>query len=1246
MSAHDFVDYVKSHRKELEVAVPVGILAPMTVYALLDDNQIERAQGWFERAKDDLPEPLRTRIALDIKKTPADEKHRTLVTRYQKTQDLSDLKGIVANLVDSKSKDTILPYLHALFEKERTVDNARLLVSRTDSVEARLLFLEENSDLVVLSDDLQAMKAAALSAAGRFDEAQPINQALLKTRTDWKDIHLACHIAISTGNWEHLPSLVEREWKHRDSLDAEALIQLAHFASGTDGTHNRTVQLARLAAQKAPEAPDILMETYMLHTHLGRDSDVDPAWMKNAVARSSPDSGPVWTMSLRSIVDEWIPRRRVLSKRMEQQLVAGEIPFSVAVEQFHTPLANVFLHASKQNAGLTDGRKRGILPIIAANKDPVDIKPNWTVGLDLTSVLVLEYLDLLGLTLHSLPKVAVSAEIFEWLFIERRTVRFHQPSLVREAKQLIENRDAGRIRPIEISPTSGNQISEEIGTELAGLLSEARRTGGLVVCTRPIYRPDSMMQKEATTTDFDNFLITPRDLFVLLHQVGRLSEDNHTRAQRFLSALHGRPSSAIPATASRRPIHIEGLALSQIQTAGLLSALTSADIDLRVHPTVLAEAKALDAAGGDGTMLAARLDSIRFMLRDAIAAGRAIQLHRTLDHKPPPKSHIHAFNSMASLLEGARAWDAVCVDDRSINRRGGVQTSSGQHKPIVCVLDVLRALRDRQAITIDQYRSARHRLRNGGFAFVPPERDELLHWVKSATCRDGQLIEGAELRTLRQTVGWTAVRGLATAEEAVALEPHLVATIAKVHLALWSEPGAISDETTVRASYLWRYATEIVGLTHTAVPAENQHTFLHALLVRNLTCLFFPRGFVSAELTATYREWIDQNVPLRLRPANTDILNDAIDAARRTISSRSENQRLRGHLFFLQMPERLRIKAIERDPDFARWCGIETRHTIQLSKEISVKFTALANAVRSSFDADAPERIAANEDRTIRIETSSKEPHVTARWTEGGTPKTVGIPDFAIFSPTAKIRGNALKRIIGRCSRAFLDFELLLRNCKRRVLTPDEVEAVFQEASQGVNATQAAIEKTLRSAGPISTADIVPEHLDYFDHFAGPDPGKTAPEQYLLEILAPYRKNLIERDLPRGLEICCLGALRDDLCPGQWLSSVSDDAVWRALTGPSLREVRSPFALLGILDVALYRLDDERFPRARRPHRDRPRRRRPEARGGCGHLPATGSPGLAGAEPNQPPGGRRYSAWLLEAHVRLDARRLDVSNPG
>ena len=105
--------------------------------------------------------------------------------------------------------------------------------------------------------------------------------------------------------------------------------------------------------------------------------------------------------------------------------------------------------------------------------------------------------------------------------------------------------------------------------------------------------------------------------------------------------------------------------------------------------------------------------------------------------------------------------------------------------------------------------------------------------------------------------------------------------------------------------------------------------------------------------------------------------------------------------------------------------------------------------------------------------------------------------------------------------------------------------------------------------------DLVPQSLSYFERFIGPNPDAQEPESYFRDLLVPYRKALLNRDVRVGLDICCLGALRDDLTPGQWVTELDNDGVWDALS--SCHATSNPFSLLGALDVALYRQEDERF---------------------------------------------------------------------
>ena len=145
----------------------------------------------------------------------------------------------------------------------------------------------------------------------------------------------------------------------------------------------------------------------------------------------------------------------------------------------------------------------------------------------------------------------------------------------------------------------------------------------------------------------------------------------------------------------------------------------------------------------------------------------------------------------------------------------------------------------------------------------------------------------------------------------------------------------------------------------------------------------------------------------------------------------------------------------------------------------------------------------------------------------------------------------------------------------KREPSEDELSVFFREAANGVASLQGILAHKIHVALPVNVADIIPQNIAYFERFVGQVPEDGGTEGYIRKILVPYRRALLERDLRAGLDICCLGALRDDLCPGQWIQEVDDDAVWDAISRCDTEG--SPLTLLGALDVALYREGDERF---------------------------------------------------------------------
>ena len=128
---------------------------------------------------------------------------------------------------------------------------------------------------------------------GRLQEAKEINDKLLSQMGSLDDLQLDISLAITSGDWEHIATIIERERPRQESLTPEILMTLAQLAGRQGLTPDRALQFAKLAAQKAPNDPRILMAAHWLHFRLGRDDEANPDWLKRAYDLSSADQGPI-----------------------------------------------------------------------------------------------------------------------------------------------------------------------------------------------------------------------------------------------------------------------------------------------------------------------------------------------------------------------------------------------------------------------------------------------------------------------------------------------------------------------------------------------------------------------------------------------------------------------------------------------------------------------------------------------------------------------------------------------------------------------------------------------------------------------------------------------------------------------------------------------------------------------------------------------------------------------------------------
>ena len=235
MEPRDLVSYLDQHRTRLGEVVPLATVLIMHVVALTEDGQTERARALVMEHTADLGEAQSNRLNVMIDAKEGNDPRKQLELLYRQKKDLIDLKNLVSYLKTVDDRVALRPLIRDLFDRERTVENAKDLVKCFSGPSffdyaVILRFFEDNPDILERSDDLKAVKAWALFQAGRLQNSREINDILLSQRAYQEDLHLDINIAIASGDWERVLAIVDREWPQRKSHNPQTLMTLATLA--------------------------------------------------------------------------------------------------------------------------------------------------------------------------------------------------------------------------------------------------------------------------------------------------------------------------------------------------------------------------------------------------------------------------------------------------------------------------------------------------------------------------------------------------------------------------------------------------------------------------------------------------------------------------------------------------------------------------------------------------------------------------------------------------------------------------------------------------------------------------------------------------------------------------------------------------------------------------------------------------------------------------------------------------------
>lgn len=744
---------ISRYRARFEADYKDPPIFPIEIQALALAGDTSSARILFEKHREELTPDGAAMFDALIAKCEGKDPVAEDLKLYEATKSLESLRTLVGSLSERKDHRAIAKYSEDLFAQSsdpRDIARAAYAFAYLGDGPELVRIIKANPGLTDREPELLRHYAWALFKQGSLKEAKNHVDKLAQQSVTHRDLQLEIAVAIESGEWETLAKPLAAYLDNLVKYSGLELIRAAHIAQQSG--HGPMMDLVRAAVAKAGTDPHVWLGAYSLIIEEGLEDDVPEShlWLRKALALSDK-KGPVQQFELKELVPqqiEWNKRTRDISERITR----AEVPLVIAAPGLRTTLVDMLLRNLVRNSKLEDARRKYVLPLFSGHRLP------WTCGddvqslaLDVSSILVLGWLNLLPKVLKAFKTLTLPATVMSELFEGRRRVQQVQKSRIlraRELEQALRRNSIKIARPIE---RSNDPLSAEIGPSLAALVRSAE-AGGTVLRPAPIHRP-GLEQIPADITSVAPYVSDMHALLKVLSDHGAVDETEEQTAQEYFALQDkGIPNCASPDPG--KPLFIEELALVYLQYTNLLGAVLKVFKDVRIEGSSEDEAQAIiDHDQHVGEVLSV-IDDIRDTIRAAHASGkvqfgpRRVEGGGLNDDQTPSTLH---------LLSDLTGIDGVVCDDRALNKENFAADNKGRRVPCLTTLDLLETLRVRGVIKDPEWFSARHKLRTGAAALLPVHVSE----VTRAASRS-RVSVSAEMRAIQESIDLAKVAEVPT----------------------------------------------------------------------------------------------------------------------------------------------------------------------------------------------------------------------------------------------------------------------------------------------------------------------------------------------------------------------------------------------------------------------------------------------------------------------------------------------------
>ena len=760
-SPEEATNYIARYYDELVDHISKKSLLSLQIDLFSQAGQLEKAKECLDiLLQEGISEIEKSRFRIIISGAEGTiDPVESLKEQFKKTDSLNDLVNLVRRLKERDDWNGLCEYGKILFEitgELRDAENLAFALCNSKENVQLVEFVKSNEELLTQSKELLILYCWSLYQEGEFLEAR---SELAKLNGDWDDEKyrtLQIDLAISLGDWNSLHEFVAKDYQEKDKRNARELIRTAQLALQLNPPYAK--ELICAAANKGSDNAGVLGAAHFLATRAGWENDPEVSeWIPKAVALSD-DDGPIWKMTIKDLLDQ-VPEWNRQASEIWEQLRRGKLPMFLAAEGVNKSLNDLMLFPAFANLSEGDPRERDprrtvTIPAYSGRREPLSLDTNRQIGMDATALLTLSFLNLLDNALDAFDTIHIPHSTLRWLFDEKQRVAFHQPSRIKDARQIRDFLATGALEELSMSAVTDSDLSAQVGVELAQLIAEAEKaredddTQRIVVQPSPVYWAASMMEEEADLKTHTTVLSSCQAIVDKLRQKDEITRAEEKKARAYLQ-LQEKPWEDQPEIVDGAILYLSDLAIAYFQYLGILEKLQAAGFTPIVSPRKVFETNQLISYERISGEAEEAIERIRSAVNLGIEAGK-IKVGRQINADQPAERLLSGQPTFDVFSLG-KGCDAVILDDRCLNQHANFGEGDAL-TPIFSTLDLIDALVATGSKMVEERLEYRTLLRRAGYIFVPVSEDELAHHLDASTVVDGEVVETVGLKAVRENI--------------------------------------------------------------------------------------------------------------------------------------------------------------------------------------------------------------------------------------------------------------------------------------------------------------------------------------------------------------------------------------------------------------------------------------------------------------------------------------------------------------